>query len=324
MEERENMKIVFLETDTLGSGINYQPFEQFGEVVLYAKSDIRNVEERVKDAEIVVVNKLLMNAETLRTAQNLKLICVTATGTNNIDFAYTNQKGITVTNVKGYSTATVVQHTFALYFYLMEHLPYYVNYVASGEYVKSSMFTHFGMGFHDLCGMTWGIVGLGEIGRGVAAIAKAFGCRVVYYSASGRSQDVEYERVEFNELLVQSDVISIHAPLTEKTENLFDDKAFDKMKSSACLINVGRGPIVNEEDLKDALNEGKIAGAALDVLSVEPMRADNPLLQVMEKDRLVITPHIAWASFEARKRLLEEVVLNIKAFENGEERNVVR
>lgn len=318
------MKIVFLETDTLGSGINYQPFEQFGEVVLYAKSDIRNVEERVKDAEIVVVNKLLMNAETLRTAQNLKLICVTATGTNNIDFAYTNQKGITVTNVKGYSTTTVVQHTFALYFYLMEHLPYYVSYVASGEYVKSSMFTHFGMGFHDLCGMTWGIVGLGEIGRGVAAIAKAFGCRVVYYSASGRSQDVEYERVEFNELLVQSDVISIHAPLTEKTENLFDAKAFDKMKSSACLINVGRGPIINEEDLKDALNEGKIAGAALDVLSVEPMRADNPLLQVMEKDRLVITPHIAWASFEARKRLLEEVVLNIKAFENGEERNVVR
>lgn len=318
------MKIVFLETDTLGSGTNYQPFEQFGEVVLYAKSDIRNVEERVKDAEIVVVNKLLMNAETLTTAQNLKLICVTATGTNNIDFAYTNQKGITVTNVKGYSTTTVVQHTFALYFYLMEHLPYYVSYVASGEYVKSSMFTHFGMGFHDLCGMTWGIVGLGEIGRGVAAIAKAFGCRVVYYSASGRSQDVEYERVEFNELLVQSDVISIHAPLTEKTENLFDAKAFDKMKSSACLINVGRGPIINEEDLKDALNERKIAGAALDVLSVEPMRADNPLLQVMEKDRLVITPHIAWASFEARKRLLEEVVLNIKAFENGEERNVVR
>ena len=251
------------------------------------------------------------------------MIAETATGYNNIDLAYAKAHGITVANVAGYSTQSVIQHTFALCFYLLEKLSYYDNYVKSGAYINSPCFTHFDARFHELAGKTWGIIGLGAIGRGVAKIAESFGCKVIYYSASGHTYDVPYERVEFDEILAQSDILSIHAPLNQNTENLMNKAAFEKMKNSAILINVGRGPIVNDEDLVAALNENQIAAAGLDVLTKEPVEADNPLNSVKDSTKLIVTPHIAWATVEARTRLMDEVYENIKAFTEGKARNVV-
>lgn len=317
------MKIVFLETACLGEGINYEMFSQLGEMVKYDYTPLDKLSERIEDADIIVLNKIPMNEDTLDGAKNLKLICITATGTNIVDFAYTNKAGITVTNVKGYSTPTVAQHTFALYFALAEQMAYYDNCVKSKAYSKSEMFVHYGPQFHDLCGQTWGIVGLGDIGKKVAQIAEAFGCKVQYFSTSGKNNNTDYKQVSFDELLATSDVISIHAPLNEATQDLFDKEAFQKMKKSAIVLNLGRGPIINEKALADAINQDEIAGVGLDVFTVEPLPDTSPLLSVRKKDKLILTPHIAWASIEARTRLVNEVFVNMQAFLRGEERNVV-
>ena len=317
------MKIVFLETKTLGKDIDLSEFNKLGDVIFYETSRENEIAERTREADVVIVNKLPVNQQTLGPKTAVKLICVTATGTNNVDFTFTREKNITVTNVKGYSTPTVVQHTFALYFYLMEHLAYYDNYVKSEQYAKSNLFTHLDKEFHDLQSMTWGVVGLGEIGRGVASMAKAFGADVIYYSISGKNRNQDFLQVDWNELLQRSDVISVHAPLNDKTKGLFDYEAFQKMKSSAYFLNLGRGPIVVEEDLARALNENLIAGAGLDVLCNEPIEQGNPLLNIKNLQNLVITPHIAWASVEARERLMKEVYKNIEAFKNKVKRNVI-
>lgn len=317
------MKIVFLESKTLGDDVSLKAFEAFGEVVRYDLSDPDKNAERAKDADILVVNKILMNEASLAQAENLKLICLTATGTNNVDFSYTNKKGIAVANVKGYSTQSVIQHTFALFFYLYEKMAYYDCFVKSGDYSRNDIFSHFDAKFNELYGKTWGIIGLGEIGRGVAAIAELFGCRVIYYSTSGKNDNADYERVDFDTLLKESDVVSVHAPLNGATLDLIDAEALAKMKKTAILLNLGRGPIVNQEALADALEKGDIAGAGLDVLTVEPMAADNPLLRVQDSTKLVITPHIAWATAEARQRCADEVAENIRAFLDGQERNIV-
>ena len=241
-------------------------------------------------------------------------MCVTATGTNNLDKEYLDKRGIAWRNVAGYSTESVAQHTFAMLFYLLEKLPYYDDYVKSEKYVNDVSFTHFAKAFHELSGMTYGIIGLGNIGRRVADIAKAFGCRVIYYSTSGRNSQPGYERVDFDELLEQSDIVSIHAPLDENTLGLMNKEAFAKMKNSAILLNVGRGPIINEADLAEALNNKTIAAAGLDVLSVEPMQEDNPLRGIKDSELLLITPHIAWAGVEARNRLMGIILGQIKEF----------
>lgn len=318
------MKIVFLEADTLGSDVDLSYFSELGEVVRYGLSDPAENKKRIGDADIIVVNKIPMNEEMLRDASNLKLICITATGTNIVDFDYVNKRGIAVANVKGYSTYSVIQHTFALLFYVYEKLSYYDAYVKSGEYVKSDIFSNFSRRFNELLGKTWGIIGLGEIGRGVAKAAEAFGCRVIYYSTSGKNANPDYERVELDELLSSSDIISIHAPLNALTNGLIGEAELKKMKSSTVLLNLGRGPIVDQEALAGALLNGTIAGAGLDVLTVEPMAADNPLLQVQDSTKLIITPHIAWATVEARARCASEVFENIKSYLSGGERNRVR
>jgi lactate dehydrogenase-like 2-hydroxyacid dehydrogenase len=311
------MKIVFLEIGNLGDDLNFEQFKQLGEVKFYETTPEELVTERIGDAEVVAINKIPMNRETLENAPNVKLICVTATGTNNIDFEYINSRGIQVANVSSYSTDTVVQHTFAMAFYLLEKLAYYDKYVKSGEYMNSPYFVHMGRAFHDLKSLTWGIVGLGEIGRGVAEIARAFGCKVHYFSTSGQNNNAEYTRVSFEELLRESDIISIHAPLNAATENMFQYEAFKKMKSTAVLLNLGRGPIVNDQDLARALQENLIAGAGLDVLPVEPMAKNSPLAAIQDSERLLITPHIAWASVEARTRLVDSVYENIKNFKES-------
>ncbi len=318
------MKVVFLETDTLGGDVDLSIFDQFGEVIKYNKSEQGKDPIRAAEADILIVNKVPMNESTLSEADKLKLICITGTGTNIVDFAYTSRRNIAVANVKGYSTSSVVQHTFALLFYVYEKLNFYDNFVKSGDYAKSDIFSRFDIKFHELSGKTWGIIGLGDIGRGVADIAKAFGCRVIYYSTSGKNINRDYEQVDFNTLLSTSDIISIHAPLNSETVNLIDKGAFARMKDTVVLLNLGRGPIVNEEALTEALENDRIAAAGLDVIKVEPMSPDNPLLRIQDSKKLIITPHIAWATVEARTRCVEEVYENIKAYIRGEERNIVK
>lgn len=317
------MKIVFLEADTLGNDVDLSIFQAFGELVLYGKSNPAENATRIQDADVVVVNKIRMDEALLKNATQIKLICLTATGTNNIDFAYTNQRGITVANVKGYSTMSVAQHTFALLFYLYEKMNAYDAYVKTGKYAESNVFSYFTPTFHELDGKVWGIVGLGAIGEQVAKIAQAFGCQVQYFSTTGKNQNDNYKQVEWEELLASSDIISIHAPLHEKTEGIFGREAFGKMKPTAYLINVGRGAIVNQEELAEALETQQIAGAGLDVLVEEPIAKDDCLMKIKDSNRLVITPHIAWATVEARQRCVEEVYQNILSWQNGEERNVV-
>lgn len=305
-------KIVMLERDNIGADIDLSYFNELGDVTIYGTTDYEQVVERIKDAQVAVINKIPMNEATLKDAANLRLICVTATGTDNVDMEYCESRGILVKNVRSYSTESVVQHTFAMLFYLYEKLSFYDEYVKKGDYIRCPRFTYFGETFQELNGKTWGIVGLGEIGARVAEIARAFGCKVIYYSTSGKNQNDTYERVDLDVLLEQSDIVSIHAPLNADTKHLFTYEKFKKMKQDAYLINVGRGPIVKEGDLCRALNENLIAGAGLDVLEKEPMSAENPLLSIKDSKKLLITPHIAWATTEARSRLMREVYRNIK------------
>ncbi len=308
------MKIVFLDEKTIGEDIDLSGYDKLGEVVKYGFSTPEEARERTKDADVIVLNKVAVNEASIGEAAHLKLVCVTATGTNNLDKEYLAQRGIAWRNVAGYSTETVAQHTFALLFYLLEKLPYYDTYVKSEKYIGDTIFTHFANVFHELCGKTWGIIGLGAIGRRVADIAGMFGCHVIYYSTSGKNSQPGYERVDFDTLLRESDVVSVHAPLDENTEGLMDYQAFSKMKRSAIFLNLGRGPIVVEKDLADALKQDIIAAAGLDVLSVEPMSPDNPLREIKDSSRLIITPHIAWASVEARTRLMKIIEEQIREF----------
>ncbi len=310
------MKIVFLDAKTIGEDIDLSGFDKLGEVVKYGFSTAQEARERTKDADVIILNKVEINEASIGEAKNLKLVCVTATGTNNLDKEYLAKRGIEWRNVAGYSTETVAQHTFALLFYLLEKLPYYDKYVKTERYIGDTTFTHFANVFHELSGKTWGIIGLGNIGRRVADIAKLFGCRVIYYSTSGRNNQEGYERVDFDTLLKESDVVSLHAPLDENTKDLMNAEAFAKMKSTAIFLNLGRGPIVVEKDLADALKHNVIAAAGLDVLCVEPMSKDNPLREIKDSERLIITPHIAWASIEARSRLMEIILGQIKEYFN--------
>lgn len=302
------MKIVFLDAKTIGDDIDLSGYKELGEVVTYDFSTTEEARERTKDADVIVLNKVEINETSIGEAAHLKLVCVTATGTNNLDKEYLAKRNIPWSNVAGYSTETVAQHTFALLFYLMEKLRYYDDYVKSERYVEDVSFTHFDHVFHELSGKTWGIIGLGAIGRRVADIAKLFGCHVIYYSTSGKNDQKDYERVSFDELLRTSDIVSVHAPLTPETNGLMNAEAFGKMKPEAIFLNLGRGPIVVEQDLADALKHGQIAAAGLDVLCKEPMAADNPLKEIKDSERLLITPHIAWASIEARTRLMQIIL----------------
>ncbi len=308
------MKIVFLDRKSIGEDIDLSRFNEFGEVVIYDYSTIDEAAQRTVDADVIVLNKVPVNENTIGNAANLKLVCVTATGTNNLDKDYLASRGIEWRNVAGYSTEAVAQHTLALVMYLFEHLNYYDNYVKSEKYVNDKMFTHFEMKFNEIYGKTWGIIGLGAIGRRVAEIAKCLGANVIYYSTSGKNNNSDYKRVDFDTLLAESDIVSVHAPLDENTMHIMDKDAFKKMKKTAILINVGRGPIVVEQDLADALNNGEIAGAGLDVLDVEPMSPENPLRAIKDSNKLIITPHIAWAAVEARMRLMDIIYGQIKEF----------
>ncbi|MGN0249596.1 MAG: D-2-hydroxyacid dehydrogenase [Lachnospiraceae bacterium] len=316
------MNIVVLEQNSIGLDIDLTIYKEFGNVTYYGNT-VHEVAERIKDADIVIANKARLDEESMKDAPNVKLICEFATGYDNVDLEYCKKRGIAVANVVDYSTPAVAQHTFAMALYLLERLPYYDNYVKSGIYASQDRFSNFDKPFLELEGKRWGIVGLGNIGKKTAKIAKAFGCEVVYYSVTGKNSNQEYKRVEFDELLETCDFISVHCPLSDLTKNLIDYSAMKKMKKTAILLNVARGPVINNADLYRALTEGEIYAAGLDVLEKEPITDENPLSKIKDSEKLIITPHMAWASTESRTRLAVEVYENIKAFLNGEKRNIV-
>ena len=270
-----------------------------------------------------MANKARLNEESLRESPNVKLICEFATGFDNCDLTYCNSRGIKVANVADYCTDMVAQHTFTLMLTLLQKLPHYDEYVKSGAYAAQDRFSNFDEPFTELAGKTWGIVGMGHIGKKVAQIATAFGCRVIFHSVTGKSTVTEYKQVDKDTLLRESDFLSLHCPLSDLTRDFIDKEALRKMKKTAVLVNVARGPVVNNADLYDALMNGEIMAAGLDVLEKEPLQLSNPLSKIKDSNRLIITPHLAWASVEARFRCVNEAYLNAKAFLNGEPRNIV-
>lgn len=318
------MKIVALERNSAGTDISMECFKDFGEVIYYPNTVTKEeVKERIKDADIVIANKSPLNEETLKDAQNLKLICELATGYDNCDLVYCKSRGIKVANVVDYSTGMVAQHTMTLALALSQKLPHYDTYVKSGAYSAQDRFSNFDIPFYELEGKTWGIVGMGNIGKRVAKLATAFGCKVIFHSVTGKSTCTDYPQVDKATLLSESDFVSLHCPLSDLTRDFIDREALQKMKKTAILINVARGRVVNNSDLYDALVAGEIRAAGLDVVEVEPLELTNPLSKLKDSNQLIITPHLAWASVEARTRCVEGVYKNIQAFIKGEDRNVV-
>ena len=306
------MKIVFLDCDTLGYDISLEEFKKFGEVIVYGFSSYEETIARLQGAEIVVTNKTVIDKNIIDNS-DLKLICVAATGMNNIDLEYAKKKNIQVKNVKSYSTHSVTQLTFSFVLNFVQEFEYYTKYTNEREWEKSKIFVNLDKPFYELKDKNWGIIGLGEIGKNVAKIATAFGSKVSYFSTSGNNNCSDYERIGLEEILKKSDIITIHAPLTEFTKNLIGRKELEMLKNKAILVNVGRGGIVNENDLAEVLDEKEIY-VGLDVVEVEPIASNNPLNFIKNKYRLKMTPHIGWASIEARNELTKGIINNIKTF----------
>jgi lactate dehydrogenase-like 2-hydroxyacid dehydrogenase len=306
--------IIFLDAETLGEVEGYFRLTRLGNLTVFQTTATDQRIERIRGRDIVITNKVIIDREVMDACPSLKLICIAATGMNNVDLEYAEKKGIAVKNVAGYSTESVVQHTFSMLFYLMGSLRYYDVFVKQGSYSRGSLFTHHGRPFHELAGRQYGIIGLGTIGKRVAEVAAVFGATVRYYSTTQKNHDTGFKQVTLHELLTGSDIISIHCPLTESTRDLIGYEQLAMMKRDAILINAGRGGIVNEAGLARALEEDLIRGAALDVLEKEPLAADNPLLHIPDPGKLLITPHIAWASRESRERLMEGIIQNISGF----------
>ena len=311
---KDKLKMVFLDAITLGNDVDLTPVKEFGQLSLYDTTKPGERIERINDSEVVITNKVIIDKYVMDACTNLKLVCIAATGMNNVDLEYAKSKGIEVKNVSGYSTESVAQTTFSMILYLMNKTHYFDNYVKNGTYQKSGVFTHHGRSFRELKDKTFGIIGLGTIGKRVAVLASAFGCKVIYYSTSGKNNNSLYERVELDEILKMSDILSIHCPLNEKTENMISSRELGMMKKDAILVNTGRGGIVNEKDLASALDNNQIGAAGVDVMTKEPIADDNPLLRVSNKEKLLITPHIAWISMESRKALIDGIAKNIEKY----------
>jgi len=316
-------RLVFLDAATLGDA-DLEPLTQgFDSWAFFQTTEPHQAAARLSDATVAIVNKAVVDAEALRAAPKLELITVAATGYNNVDVAAARDRGVAVANAPGYAVDSAAAQTFALYFHLAHANAYHDRYVKDGGWSRSPIFTHLGAPFSELAAKRWGVIGMGAIGQAVARAAKGFGCHVVYCSTSGRNLDQPYPCLSLARLLRDADVVSIHAPLNQRTQNLIDAAKLAMMKPNAILINVGRGDIVVERDLAEALDAGTIAGAGLDVLSQEPPPDDHPLLRLKHPERLFMTPHIAWSSLEARQRLIRITVDNIRGFFGGKPQNLV-
>lgn len=304
------MKIAFLDALTFGE-TDLSAFNAFGEVDVFGATLAKDVEERITNCDVIVTNKVVITDIHMANSSTLKLICVAATGMNNVDLEAAKKRGIEVKNVVGYSTDSVVQHTFSMLFYLMGHSRYYDEYVKNGSYSKSPIFTDVSKPFFEIKGKKWGIIGLGSIGREVAKIASAFGAEVFYYSTSGVNRTDDFQRQSLDNLLGSCDIISIHSPLNDKTENLLDYEQLLTCKDEAIVLNLGRGGIINEKAISNIIDEKNIY-FGLDVLSKEPMDKNHPFLSIKNKENLYVTPHIAWSSIEARATLINSIIENIE------------
>ncbi len=307
------MKIVFLDEYSLG-GTDLNAIRSLGDYTGYHKTSPEEVIERAKDAEVVIVNKVVIGRKEMEQLPHLRLICVAATGVNNIDLVAAKERGILVRNAVGYSTHTVAEATLGSVLALLRQTNYYDRYVKSGEYSASGEWVNFDRPTHRLWGKNWGIVGMGNIGRKVARLAEAFGCKVAYASTSGAERKEEYERKELDSLLAWADVVSVHCPLNDTTRGIIDTEQISKMKPSAVIVNVARGGIVVEEAVARALDEGRLAGAAFDVYPSEPMPATSPLLHTTDPDKLLLSPHNAWSAVESIECLVECIAQNIKSY----------
>ncbi|GHB54208.1 D-2-hydroxyacid dehydrogenase [Persicitalea jodogahamensis] len=315
------MNITYLDGHTLNPGdLSWGPLEELGNFTVYERTDSEDIVDRASDADIILSNKVVLSADILAQLPKLRYIGVTATGYNNVDLAAARKQGIVVTNVAGYSTSAVAQHTFSLLLGLTNHTELHSQSVRAGDWTNAADWCYWKTPLVEIAGKTIGLIGLGDIGTQVARIALAFGMRVLAHRKSKASAGVGIELVELDELFRESDVVSLHCPLTDDTSGIINAGSLAKMKPSAYLINTGRGGLINEQDLADALNADRIAGAAVDVLSTEPPKADNPLLTAKN---CLITPHVAWAFFESRQRLMQMVADNIIAFQKGQPTNVV-
>ena len=304
------MKIVFLDAATLGD-TSLEPIAKLGDLVCWPTSTPEEARARVGDCEVLIVNKIKVDKMLLDAAPEIKLVCEAATGVNNIDVEACAAKGIPVRNVAGYSTDSVVQETFMHILTLMGNGPYFDSTVKSGEYSRGNIFTDVSKPFFEITGKTLGIIGMGTIGSKVAKVGDAFGMKVIYYSTSGTGHCKEYPSVSLERLMRESDVISVHAPYNERTAGLVGENELRMMKPTAFIVNMGRGGIVVEEALAKVIDEGIIGGAGLDVFVKEPLPADHPLLHTRHPEKLSLTPHTAWASVEARNRLVQAIADNI-------------
>ncbi len=314
------MKITVLDADTLGRDLSLEPLETVGEVTIYDYSTSDEVKERITDCEVVIINKIKLNITNLCCAKKLRLICVAATGYDNIDVEYCRKNNIAVCNVIGYSTNSVALLTVSMALSLVTHLREYNDYVISGDYTKSGIPNHLEPTFHELDGMTWGIVGLGNIGKRVASIAYALGCKVI---ANKRTTEEGYNIVSIDELIEESDIISVHTPLTEQTRGLISAGRIKKMKKNAVLVNVARGAVCDEKMLANAIKENRIGGIGVDVYSTEPFGTEHPFYEIKDYPNVLLTPHNAWGAYEARERCLNDIIENIKSFYSGGKRGRV-
>ncbi len=314
------MKITVLDASTLGSDLDLSPLSTVGVTECFSVTAKEEIAKRIKDTDVIITNKVKLSAKALSDAEHLKLICVFATGYDNIDIDYCNEKGIRVCNVVGYSTDSVAQVTLSGVLYLATHLCEYTSYVKSGEYSRSGCANKVSPVFSELRGKTWGIVGYGNIGRKVADIARAFGCNVI---AHKRNPTADVKCVDFETLCRESDIITLHTPLNDDTRGLIDDTALSLMKPTVILYNAARGAVTDEEAVAKAILNKKIAAFGSDVYSVEPMGEEHPFFEIKSFPNVCLTPHMAWASKEARERCLQEIVENIKAFQSGKRRNCV-
>ena len=312
------MKIVMLDTATLGEDIDLSPIYALGETVEYKSTAPEQIPERIAEAEIVMLNKLKLTRDNLPYAKHLKLICVTATGYDNIDTDYCREHGIALCNVPGYSTDSVAQLTLTMALSLISHLPAYREFVRSGAYTASGLPNHLLPIYHELSSMTWGVVGGGGIGSRVAEIASAFGAHVLMCR---RQADGRYEQADIDTLCRRSDIISLHVPLTDSTRNLINRERIAAMKPNAILINVARGAVTDEEALADAIEAGRLGGLGVDVYSKEPFGKDHPFSRILGYDNVCLTPHMAWGSVEARARCIAIIADNIRSFCSGGTKN---
>ncbi len=314
------LKITFLDAGTIGDDIDLSMFEKFGQLRVYGTTSEEEFCDHVGDSDVVIINKVKVGRHNLPAAKSVKLICVAATGYDNIDLEYCRENGIAACNVVGYSTQNVAQVTVAMALSLICHLTEYDRSVSDGGYSRGKTANILTPVYHEIYGKTWGIVGYGNIGKQVGRVAEALGCRVMVYK---RTPVTDAECVDIDRLCRESDIISVHTPLNEGTRGLISRERIELMKKDAILINVARGAVTDERAVADAILEGKIGGLGVDVYSKEPFPTDHPYSEIAGRDNVILTPHMAWGSYEARVRCLEEIMLNIEAFLKGEKRNRV-